>query len=166
MDKIEVYHASSVIVEKPLCGVGRQNLDFGPGFYMTNMYDQATMWALRRAGKMHTRAIVNIYILERKKIFRVANTLIFRRYNRDWLNFVVACRKGIPVWREYDYIEGGVADDRVIDTVDLYINKLIPERVALNRLRYVHPNNQICLLNQELLDRHLTYVDFTVAKKL
>ena len=166
MDKIEVYHASSVIVEKPLCGVDRQNLDFGPGFYMTYMYDQATMWALRRAGKMHTRAIVNIYILERKKLLRVANSLIFRRYNRDWLNFVVACRKGIPVWRDYDYIEGGVADDRVIDTVDLYINKLIPERVALNRLRYVHPNNLICLLNQELLDRHLTYVDFTVAKKL
>ena len=146
-------------VERNVRTVGRLSLIERRGMLTANAQAVYTRYAC-------VHGYVNIYILERKKIFRVANTLIFRRYNRDWLNFVVACRKGIPVWREYDYIEGGVADDRVIDTVDLYINKLIPERVALNRLRYVHPNNQICLLNQELLDRHLTYVDFTVAKKL
>lgn len=69
----------------------------------------------------------------------------------------MACRKGDQVWEEYDYIEGGVANDRVIDTVNLFINGLISEEGALNRLRYLRPNNQICILNQDMLDRYLTF---------
>ena len=40
---------------------------------------------------------------------------------------------------------------------------LIPEEGALNRLRYLKPNNQICMLNQDMTDRFLT---FTEAVKL
>lgn len=34
--KIEVYHGSIVKVEAPVCNMGRENLDFGRGFYLTN----------------------------------------------------------------------------------------------------------------------------------
>ena len=30
-----LYHGSSVIVEQPLASIGRRDLDFGPGFYLT-----------------------------------------------------------------------------------------------------------------------------------
>lgn len=30
---------------------------------------------------------------------------------------------------------------------------------ALNRLRYFKPTNQICLLNQEITDRYLSFVE-------
>lgn len=69
----------------------------------------------------------------------------------------MACRKGEAVWEEYDYIEGGVANDRVIDTVNLFINGLISEEGALRRLRYISPNNQICILNQDILVRYLMF---------
>lgn len=48
-DKIEIYHAATEPIARPLCGVGRKNLDFGPGFYLTDVYDQAVLWANRRA---------------------------------------------------------------------------------------------------------------------
>ena len=58
---------------------------------------------------------------------------------------------------DYDYIEGGIANDRVIDTVNLYISGLMSSDVALKRLAMHRPNNQICLLNQSLTDKYLEY---------
>lgn len=156
-DKIEIYHASTEPISKPLCGIGRKNLDFGPGFYLTDMYDQAVMWAKRRASERQLPAILNVYLLDRKNVLKEARVRIFEEYDKEWLNFIVACRKGEPVWKEYDYIEGGVANDRVIDTVNLFINGLISEEGALRRLCYLKPNNQICILNQDVLDRYLMF---------
>lgn len=50
---MEVYHASTCIIEKPETLHSRQFLDFGPGFYITTMYDQAEKYAARfvRRGK-------------------------------------------------------------------------------------------------------------------
>lgn len=156
-NKIEIYHAATESVVRPLCGTGRKNLDFGPGFYLTDVYDQAVMWAYRRSSERQQPAILNVYILDRENMFKEARVKIFENYDKDWLNFIVACRKGEPVWEEFDYIEGGVANDRVIDTVNLYINGLISEDGALRRLRFLRPNNQICILNQDMLDRYLMF---------
>ncbi len=56
-NKIEIYHAATDTISKALCGVGRKNLDFGPGFYLTDVYDQAVMWANRRASERQSPAI-------------------------------------------------------------------------------------------------------------
>lgn len=76
-------------------------------------------------------------------------------YDNDWLEFIVACRSGQDVWKSFDYVEGGVADDRVIDTVNMHIQGYISKEKALRNLRFLKPNNQICILNQELLNQHL-----------
>ena len=34
---MKLYHGSTVIVDKPLVSYGRDNLDFGKGFYTTRM---------------------------------------------------------------------------------------------------------------------------------
>ena len=38
---ITVFHGSVVEVDKPLVKLGRKNLDFGQGFYVTDLRDQA-----------------------------------------------------------------------------------------------------------------------------
>ena len=38
-------HGSTNIIEHPLVHVGREHLDFGRGFYLTNIEDQASGWA-------------------------------------------------------------------------------------------------------------------------
>ena len=53
------------------------------------------------------------------------------------------------------------ADDRVVDTVESYIAGLMGVEEALKRLTFLVPNNQICLLNQRLIDRCLRFVNFT-----
>lgn len=50
------------------------------------------------------------------------------------------------------YLEGGVADDRVVDTIEFYLNGDITEEMALKRLSLHQSNNQICILNQSLIE--------------
>lgn len=71
-DKMEIYHAATEPVATPLCSVGRKNLDFGPGFYMTDIYVQAIMWANRRTAERQKSAILNVYLLDRESLFKEA----------------------------------------------------------------------------------------------
>lgn len=81
--------------------------------------------------------------------------LRFDAYDQHWLNFIVASRNGKQPWKDYDIIEGGVANDRVIDTIEDYLNDIITIEQALGQLVYAQPNHQICLLNQQLIDTYL-----------
>lgn len=83
--------------------------------------------------------------------------LRFNAYDQHWLNFIVASRNGKQPWKDYDIIEGGVANDRVIDTIEDYLNDIITIEQALGQLVYAQPNHQICLLNQQLIDTHLHF---------
>lgn len=62
MKEQTLYHGSSVVVEHPLVNIGRKDLDFGPGFYLTPLYEQASKWAIRIKTIRHTKeTIVNSY---------------------------------------------------------------------------------------------------------
>ena len=50
-----------------------------------------------------------------------------------------------------------MANDRVVDTVEGFMNGTIDEAHALAELSKHQPNNQICILNQEIIDKHLTF---------
>ena len=82
---------------------------------------------------------------------------IFTAYDKDWLDFIVGNRQGKNPAQDYDYVEGGIANDRVIDTVNLYITGFYETESALQQLAFHKPNNQICILNQDLLNKYLEY---------
>ena len=157
MKNVIVYHGGTEIVEQPVCKFGRPNLDFGQGFYVTDIRQQAADWARQIAGRRKKVSILNRYTLNREAILSEARCLLFKGYDREWLEFIIASRQGIPVAKNYDYIEGGVANDRVIDTVNLYMAGLMDITTALHRLSEHQPNNQICLLNQEITTKYLIF---------
>lgn len=152
-----MYHGGTDIVEAPVCKFGRQNLDFGQGFYITDLREQAVSWACQTAKRRGMAPVLNRYRLNREAILSEGRCKVFLAYDREWLEFIVASRRGIPVYDSYDYIEGGVANDRVVDTVNLYMLGLMDEATALQRLSEHQPNNQMCILMQELADKYLVY---------
>ena len=152
-----VYHGGTEIVEHPDCKCGRRNLDFGQGFYLTDIRKQAEDWAKLMADRRKKTPILNRYCLNRDAIIAEKRCKIFKAYDEDWLEFIVASRQGKPVADAYDYIEGGVANDRVVDTVNLYMTGLMDKATALRCLSEHQPNNQMCLLNQEMTDKYLTF---------
>ena len=44
---MKVFHGFTSIVDKPLAKIGRNHLDFGKGFYLTTLENQAISWASR-----------------------------------------------------------------------------------------------------------------------
>lgn len=156
---MKVYHGSTDRIVSPLVNVRRRNLDFGRGFYVTDLKQQAISWATRPANQGEKKYL-NIYELDIEDIhqsnFRI---LQFSKYGREWLDFVVANRKGQGLWKKYDVVEGGIANDRVFNTVELYAADLITAEEALQRLSYHKPNNQICIINQEIIERYLHFIE-------
>ena len=165
---ITLYHGSYIAVSSPLAGLGRNKVDFGQGFYLTNLYDQAKSWAVTIAERRGRKVdpIVSHYTLEYSKIqhsgFRVK---IFASYNLEWLDYIIDCRRGGEMQNLYDVVEGGVANDNVIDTVEDYENGIITAEQALGQLRYKKVNHQICILNQEVIDKYLKFLYSEIVKE-
>lgn len=158
MEKQTLYHGSNVIVEHPLVSIGRRDLDFGPGFYLTPLFEQASKWAVRiKTVRRAEQVIVNTYDFSVPQSYK---TKRFDAYDKEWLDFIVASRKGKKPWYDYDIIEGGVADDRVIDAVEAYINGYADVEHTLRQLVYHKPNYQICILNQEIVDKCLKFKSY------
>lgn len=103
-----VLHGATRIVEYPLCHIGRDNLDFGKGFYVTDIRNQAISWA-KRVVNLGLPQWLNIYELDENYIKQNTRCKIFTAYDNEWLKFIVKSRAGEMPWREYDYIEGGIA---------------------------------------------------------
>ena len=159
---ITLYHGTYMSIPEPLAKVGRKNLDFGPGFYLTNIESQAKNWAIIVASRKgrETKAVVNKYHFNIEDV-QSDNVRIkrFDTYDIEWLDYVVDCRKGKDISSDYDIVEGGVANDNVIDTVEDYEKGIITAEQALGQLRYKKINHQICILNQEVIDKYLFYIE-------
>ena len=65
---------------------------------------------------------------------------------------------------QYDMVEGGVANDNVIDTIEDYENGFITAEQALGQLKYKKVNHQICILNQEIVDKYLSFTSSEIVK--
>lgn len=149
-----VYHASYTKIKYPDVSFSRDSLDFGKGFYVTTIREQAIKYAekFKLRGK---KAILNTYELDDQ--WRTGRTKSFDSYNEEWLDFVATNRSGQET-ELYDAVEGGIANDKVFRTLDLYFAGDIGKKEALSRLVYEKPNNQICLLNQAFIDKRLTFL--------
>lgn len=150
-----VYHASNFIIESPDIYHSRDFLDFGKGFYLTSLIEQAKNYA-QRFLYQGDKAYLNHYNLD-ENLDNKFNIKEFGDYNEEWLDFVTLCRLG-KLSSKYDMITGGIADDKVFNTVDLYFSGNISKEEALKRLKFIHPNHQICILNQELINKHLHFL--------
>ncbi len=150
-----LYHTSSMEVPKPDIRFSRSSLDFGVGFYTTENKSQAEKYG-RRFIKQGVQAVLNTYNLDDD--ISEYNRKVFPAYNAEWLDYVELCRREMP-HSQYDIIEGGIANDNVFDTLDLYMAGIITHEEAIGRLIKKKPNWQICLANQALIDLHLHFVE-------
>lgn len=156
---MKLYHGSTVIVKSPLVTYGRDNLDFGKGFYTTSLQAQAEKW-VQRFIALGKKSYVNIYQFDDSDIGKNFRYKKFNEYNEEWLDFILSCRSGGKDFLTYDIIEGGIANDKVFNTVELYFSNLIDKETALNRLKYEKPNNQICFVNQPVLETVLHFESY------
>ena len=53
-------------------------------------------------------------------------------------------------------------NDNVIDTVEDYEKGIITAEQALGQLKYKKVNHQLCILNQTIIDKYLTFAKSTI----
>lgn len=149
-----VFHASPYIIANPDIIHSRDYLDFGKGFYLTTLREQAEKYALRF--KLRGKdAFINIYELDDD--LSLLNIKIFLHYDEEWLDFVSACRRNVDV-STYDIVIGGIANDKVFKTIDLYFSGDMTKNEALSKLKFEQPNNQLCIRTQKAIDTHLKFL--------
>lgn len=151
-----IYHASDTIVNNPDTMHSRTNLDFGKGFYATVIREQAERYAQRFILR-NRKGILNLYEYTPTEAL---NVKCFDAYDSEWLDFVAACRMGEDVYKQYDVICGGIANDRVFNTLDLYFSNQMTKEEALKRLIFEKPNQQLCFTNQRAIDSCISFIEY------
>ena len=143
-----LYHGSFLEIANPDLLHSRSNVDFGRGFYVTPLYEQAAKWCGKfiRRGK---DGIISRYEYNKDREAEL-KILKFDSYSEEWLDFILNCRRGKDS-TDYDLVVGGVANDKVFNTVELFFDRLIDKTEAINRLRYEKPNLQICFRTEKAL---------------
>jgi hypothetical protein len=161
-----LYHGSYTIIEKPDLSFSRLKTDFGKGFYLTPLKEQAVNWS-QRFLREQGLSVVSVYEFSldpSDNPHKEIRILEFDNHDLKWLNFITACRLGKPVDIDWDLIIGGVANDKVFDTLQLYFDNLIRAEEAIGRLRYNKPNFQYCFKTQSIIDDHLRFIGSEALK--
>ena len=153
---ITLFHGSYVAVEKPDISFSRNNLDFGKGFYTTPLEEQAVNWATRFRRK-RGQSVVSAYEFDENALSYDTAVLTFDSYSDEWLDFIISSRTGnTPAG--FDIVVGGVANDKIFDTVHLFLEGLIDRAECIKRLQYEKPNEQYCFRNQAVIDKYLLFI--------
>ena len=145
---MKVFHGSYTVISEIDLTKGRSNLDFGKGFYVTNIRSQAEYWATRAGRFYKTDGIVSEFeFYERAFTDTMYKVLRFTDYNEEWLDFVVLNRDPVTEEQRHDYdiVEGPVANDDVNDRIDDYLAGMVSKDTFLQELVHHKPTHQICL---------------------
>lgn len=143
-----LYHGSYLEITEPDLLHSRPNVDFGRGFYVTPLYEQVAKWCgrFKRRGQ---NGIISKYVYDENREVEL-KMLQFDSYSEEWLDFILNCRSGNDQ-TDYDLVIGGVANDKVFNTVELFFDGLIDKNEAIKRLRYEKTNLQVCFRTEKAL---------------
>ena len=81
-----------------------------------------------------------------------------KSYDLEWLEFVAKCRAGNDD-TDFDLVIGGIANDKVIRTLDRFFEGELSADATIGLLRYEKPNIQYCIRSQRMLDNCLRHIE-------
>lgn len=136
-----------------------RSLDFGKGFYVTTIKEQAERWARRKAEILgYEKAIVNLY--QMYDDIRGLRLKTFDDNMMEWIDFVCRCRDGEKDYLDYDLIFGKVANDKVFRVVDMYHTGIWDMERALKEIKVYPSYDQMAFITQKAIVQLLTFESF------
>ena len=150
---MELYHGSNVEVKEPKILSIQKTADFGMGFYTTSSLQQAKDWARIKTGRRgFGNPCVSSFEFDDEQAKKKLEIKYFHEADDDWLEFVVANRKGTYAGKKFDLVVGPVADDQTITVIDNYIRGLLSSKVALAELEPQNLTDQYAFLTNASLN--------------
>ncbi|MDL2299169.1 DUF3990 domain-containing protein [Bacteroides sp. OttesenSCG-928-E20] len=134
-----LYHGSNTKIENIDLNKCFPYKDFGKGFYLTDIEDQALKMAERIAKMRGGNPVVNRYNFD--ECYLANNTLnvkVFNEPSEEWASFVMANRnkKAIHPIHTYDIVVGPVANDTMATQFRIFEDGFISIKELTQRLRY------------------------------
>jgi hypothetical protein len=132
MEKMKLYHTSNVIIETPDIKRGRENADFGQGFYLTTDYEFCKRWILQDA-------YINEYELELDDLHVI-------RFERDqqWFDYIFNNRRKNDKIHA-DVIIGPIANDTIYETYGVLSSGFIQPSDAAKLLQVGPQYTQVAI---------------------
>ena len=144
---MRLYHGSNIAIDNINLAMCRPYKDFGQGFYLTDIEEQAEKMAIRVARIYGEKPIVNIYEIEDN--FKDLKNLKIKDFGiqttEEWARFVmnnrsrvftdiknVLCNKD----NKYDIVIGPVADDNMALLFRQYENEIIDFETLVKGMIY------------------------------
>lgn len=162
-----LYHGSNVAIDKIDLGKCRPFKDFGRGFYLTSLEQQAVNMA-KRTVRLQGSGLPTVTAFELDDNWRVAqlNVLYFDKPSREWAQFIVNNRDRMfsdiaspqcNCMNQYDIVFGPVANDAIVASFQLYQDGRIDIDELVKRFEYRELSNQFSFHTPQALEL-LTYV--------
>ena len=150
---MRLYHGSNIAIDNINLAMCRPYKDFGQGFYLTDIEEQAEKMAIRVARIYGEKPIVNIYEIDDDfKDFKDLKIKDFGiKTTEEWARFVmnnrsrvftdiknVLCNKD----NKYDIVIGPVADDNMALLFRQYENEIIDFETLVKGMIYKETSSQ------------------------
>lgn len=152
---IELYHGSNVEIDQIDLSCSKPDKDFGRGFYLTDIKQQALDMAYRRTNIVGSgRPTVTSYLFDEKVLTDGSlKVLQFDKPSKEWARFILANRNSRKTGfsHDYDIVTGPVADDGVVLQLDLFSDGLITLEELVRRITYRRLNSQYFFATQKAI---------------
>ena len=165
-EKLDLYHGSPLIIEKPTYGTGNPNNDYGLGFYCTESVELAKEWACSgETGGFANRYTIDmsglsvlsltngdynilnwLSILLENRIFRIGSEIAVQAKDYIFNNFAVDYKK-------YDVIKGYRADDSYFSFASAFLNNTISVAQLEKAMALGQLGQQIVIMSKKAFER-------------
>ena len=165
MDKITLLHGSDHIIKQPQLKMGKENNDYGKGFYCTELPEMAKEWAC----KNNTDGFINEYVLDRDNL-KVLDLLDGNHTVLNWIALLLKYRV-FTINNEialdskkyiidnfsvdtngFDVIIGYRADDSYFSYAQSFIHNALPVSSLTKALKLGELGKQIVLISEKAFE--------------
>ena len=136
---MKLYHGSNISIARIDLNRSKPYKDFGKGFYLTTIREQALRMAEQTVRKFGGTPFVNEYDFDETFLHNgQMNVKVFNSYSEEWAYFIVANRdrNNKEKSHDFDIVVDPIVDDRVGIQLFRYLRNFIDMPTLIRELKY------------------------------
>lgn len=149
---MKLYHGSNMLIEQIDLSKCKPYKDFGQGFYLTEIKEQAEQMARRTAAIYGGEPVVTEFEFD-ETVLNTLSVKVFTEPDQEWALFVMAnrSRKHMQPVHGFDIVIGPVADDTIATLFRNFDDGIIDLQMLVNGLRYKKVSSQYLFHSAEAI---------------
>ena len=136
-----LYHGSNMVIDKVDLTKSKVGKDFGCGFYLSAMREQALQLAERKTEQLgYGTPVVSEFEFDAKGVALAGlKVLRFNEYSREWAEFILNNRQNRQRQQihDYDIVFGPIANDTVGFQIRRFVSGIISMDQFVQELQYM-----------------------------